>query len=74
MTYLKANKKKKQKGMNYRNTRLHSVNFDFGECHGLCYTNFDKTDGLKPTSETIKNGIKMGLPNELLNEIQFKNH
>jgi len=46
--------------MNYRNTRVHSVNFDFGECHGLCYTNFDKTDGLKPTSETIKNGIKMG--------------
>ena len=39
---------------------LHSTNFDFGECHGLCYTNFDKTDGLKPTSETIKNGIEMG--------------
>ena len=51
---------------------LHSVNFDFGKCHGLCYTNFGKRDGRKPRSETIKNGIEIE-PNNLLNEIQFKN-
>lgn len=26
---------------------LHAINFDFGECRGLCDTNFDKTDGVK---------------------------